>query len=246
VDGAFLYFSTAAERLPPGLAEVSGMPVRPQFLNTLTPAQARLSLGLKPDAPLLLIMGGSQGASKVNDLALGAVDALRQAVPDLQFMHLTGARDAEKIRAGYRERHVPALVHGFFDYMGSALAAADVAVSRAGASSLAELAARRLPSVLIPYPTAADNHQYFNALAFTQSGAARMVEQESSTPEKLAHEILALLRDGSKHSDMRRALAAWHTTGASAQIAERILHWHKGKAPVGSESAPKPCPVPTG
>jgi UDP-N-acetylglucosamine--N-acetylmuramyl-(pentapeptide) pyrophosphoryl-undecaprenol N-acetylglucosamine transferase len=231
VDGAFVYFPAAAQRLRAKRVEVSGMPVRPQFLQPLTTARARSSLGLNPNAPLVLIMGGSQGASKVNDLALAAVPLLRQAAPDLQFMHLTGARDSERVRAGYEALQVPALVRAFFDDMAAALAAADVAVSRAGSSSLAELAARRLPAVLIPYPTAADNHQHFNALAFVQGGAARMLRQESATPDLLAHEILDLLLYASKCSDMQQALSAWQTPGASAQIAERILHWNAAKSP---------------
>jgi UDP-N-acetylglucosamine--N-acetylmuramyl-(pentapeptide) pyrophosphoryl-undecaprenol N-acetylglucosamine transferase len=223
VDGAFVYFPEAAQRLRAKRVEVSGMPVRPQFLTSLTPPEARTMLGLNPNAPLLLVMGGSQGASQVNELALAAVPLLRQTAPELQFMHLAGARGSERVRVGYQAHDVPALVRGFFDDMTTALAAADVAVSRAGASSLAELAARRLPAVLIPYPTAADNHQHFNALAFAQSGAARMLPQGAATPDTLAHEILDLLRDASKHADMRQALAAWQTPEASAQIAERIL-----------------------
>jgi len=246
VDGAFVYFSTAAERLRAKRVEVSGMPVRPQFLRPLNAVQARMALGLNPNAPLLLVMGGSQGASRINELALAAVAPLRQAVPHLQFMHLTGARDAEKIRAGYQERHVPALVRAFFDDMGVALAAADVAVSRAGASSLAELAARRLPAVLIPYPTAADNHQHFNALAFVQSGAARMLQQAAATPDSMASEILDLLLSASRCSDMRQALAGWHTPGASAHIAEKILHWNRGGAKTSLVAGAKPSPVLTG
>jgi len=187
-------------------------------------------------------MGGSQGASKVNELALGAVPALRQAVPDLQFMHLTGTNDLEKVRAGYQAHHVPALVRAFSDEMPVALAAADVAVSRAGASSLAELASRRLPAVLIPYPSAADNHQYFNALAFAHSRAARMLQQEAATPALLADELLDLL-DASKRSAMQQALAAWHVPGASAQIADRILHWTTGQDQTGAVPAAKQRPV---
>jgi UDP-N-acetylglucosamine--N-acetylmuramyl-(pentapeptide) pyrophosphoryl-undecaprenol N-acetylglucosamine transferase len=98
-------------------------------------------------------------------------------------------------------------------------------VSRAGASSLAELAARRVPAVLIPYPAAADNHQYFNARAFVQSGAAWMLQQDTATGSQLAGEILELVRDTLKRSAMQRALAAWHTPGAAAEIAEKILNW---------------------
>ena len=228
VDGAFVYFSTAASRLRAKRVEVYGMPVRAQFLSALTQGEARAALKLTPSAPLLLIVGGSQGAAKINELALAAVPALKQAVPDLQFMHLTGARDVEKVQAGYDAHNAPALVLSFFDDMGTALAASDVALSRAGASSLAELAARQLPSVLIPYPSSADNHQHFNARAFVQSGAARMLQQETATPTQLANEILDLLSD-KKRSAMRQALSAWHSPLAAAQIAEKILNWNKAE-----------------
>jgi UDP-N-acetylglucosamine--N-acetylmuramyl-(pentapeptide) pyrophosphoryl-undecaprenol N-acetylglucosamine transferase len=242
VDGAFVYFSTAARQLRAKRVIVSGMPVRPQFLRPLAVIEARTALKLKPDAPVLLVMGGSQGAAKINDLALAAAPALRQAVPDLQFMHLSGARDWEKVRGGYQTLNIPALVNSFFDDMGTALAAADVAVSRAGASSLAELAARQLPSVLIPYPTAADNHQHFNARAFVQSGAASMLQQETATAAQLANEILDLLRD-KKRSAMRQALSAWHAPGAAAQIAEKILHWNEFEGQAGHVATAKPMTV---
>jgi len=242
VDGAFVYFSTAAPRLRAKRVEVSGMPVRPQFLHALTETEARIALGLNPSSPVLLVMGGSQGAARINDLTLAAIPALRLAVPDLQFIHLTGARDLEKVRASYQAHNVAALVRSFFDDMGTALAAADVAVSRAGASSLAELAARQLPAVLIPYPTAADNHQYFNARAFVQSGAARMLPQESATSGQLANEILELLR-GTKRSAMRQALSAWHVPGAAEHIAERILHWNTAEYRASQVAAAKPMPI---
>jgi UDP-N-acetylglucosamine--N-acetylmuramyl-(pentapeptide) pyrophosphoryl-undecaprenol N-acetylglucosamine transferase len=118
--------------------------------------------------------------------------------------------------------------------MSAALAAADVAVSRAGASSLAELAARQLPSVLIPYPTAADDHQYFNAGALARSGAASVLQQETATPGQLADDILELLRNSTKHSAMRQALAGWHRPMAAAQMADRILHWDTEAAETGA------------
>jgi len=245
VDGSFVYFSKAAERLRAKRVEVTGMPVRPQFLHLLGTAQARQALGLNPSAPLVLIMGGSQGASKINELALSAAPQLRRALPNLQFMHLTGVRDVEKVRASYKAQNIPALVRAFFDDMGVALAAADVAASRAGASSLAELAARRLPAVLIPYPTAADNHQHFNALALQQCGAARMLQQATATPESLAKEILDLLRDEVKSSEIRQALCPWHVPQASARIAERILHWNAAEVLASPVGDTKTMPVPT-
>jgi UDP-N-acetylglucosamine--N-acetylmuramyl-(pentapeptide) pyrophosphoryl-undecaprenol N-acetylglucosamine transferase len=109
--------------------------------------------------------------------------------------------------------------------MDLALAAADVAVSRAGASSLAEFAACGLPALLIPYPAAADDHQHHNALAFARSGAARALRQAALSPELLTREIAALLGDAAGRAAMRQALRAWHSPEAAAAIAERMLHW---------------------
>jgi len=225
VDGAFVYFPPTAEMLAARRVEVVGMPVRPQFLEPTSAGAARAAMGLDPEAPVLLVMGGSQGARKVNELVLGVAPQLRRAIPNLQFVHLTGGHDLESVRARYKELNLPAMVHSFWSEMGLALAAADVAVSRAGASSLAELAARQLPAVLIPYPAAANNHQYYNARAFVQSGAARMLPQDSATPEALAEEIMELIRNPLKRSAMQSALADWNAPAAAGDIAERMLHW---------------------
>jgi UDP-N-acetylglucosamine--N-acetylmuramyl-(pentapeptide) pyrophosphoryl-undecaprenol N-acetylglucosamine transferase len=225
VDGAFAFFPSTVEKLAARRVEVVGMPVRPQFLEPMAPGTARAALGLAPEAPVLLVMGGSQGARKINELMVRFAPLLRQAMPNLQFVHLTGCHDLESVRASYKALGIPAIVHAFFGEMALALAAADVAVSRAGASSLAELAARQLPAILIPYPTAANNHQFYNARAFVQSGAARMVPQDSATPDHLVHEILELIRNPLKRSAMQSALAGWHAPAAAGDIAERILHW---------------------
>jgi UDP-N-acetylglucosamine--N-acetylmuramyl-(pentapeptide) pyrophosphoryl-undecaprenol N-acetylglucosamine transferase len=116
-----------------------------------------------------------------------------------------------------------AVTHPFFAEMDLALGAATVAVSRAGASSLAEFAAMRLPSVLIPYPSAADNHQYHNARALADSGAARMLEQRSASAAGLVNEILALLEDGQTREKAQRALAQWHAPDAASVIANEML-----------------------
>jgi UDP-N-acetylglucosamine--N-acetylmuramyl-(pentapeptide) pyrophosphoryl-undecaprenol N-acetylglucosamine transferase len=225
VDGAFVFFPATAEKLAARRVEVVGMPVRPQFLEPMAPGAARAAMGLAPEAPVLLVMGGSQGARKINELMVRLAPQLRQAIPNLQFVHLTGDHDLESVRARYKALDIPALVHAFWNEMALALAAADVAVSRAGASSLAELAARQLPAVLIPYPSAANNHQFHNARAFVQSGAARMLPQDSTMPGHLVREILDLIRDPLKRSAMQSALAGWHAPAAAGDMAERILHW---------------------
>jgi UDP-N-acetylglucosamine--N-acetylmuramyl-(pentapeptide) pyrophosphoryl-undecaprenol N-acetylglucosamine transferase len=245
VDGAFVSFPAARDGLRARRVEVTGMPVRQEFLQLTPAAAARTALGLKADAPVLLVMGGSQGARKINELIAAILPQLLDAVPPLQFVHLTGPDDLEKVRAAYAARSCPALVRAFLDEMALALAAADLAVSRAGASSLAEFAACRLPALLIPYPTAADNHQFHNALAFAQSGAARLLPQHELTPELLTREIAALLGDAARRTAMQRALRAWHSPAAAAQIADRMLHWaaHAQSLPdslVAAPDAPHP------
>ncbi|MGA2542622.1 MAG: UDP-N-acetylglucosamine--N-acetylmuramyl-(pentapeptide) pyrophosphoryl-undecaprenol N-acetylglucosamine transferase [Verrucomicrobiota bacterium] len=225
VDGAFVYFAAAGEGLRARRIEVTGMPVREELLRLAPAAAARAALGLKADAPVLLVMGGSQGARKINELTAGILPQLLEAMPRLQFVHLTGPDDLEKVRAAYAARQCPAVVRAFLGEMALALAAADLAVSRAGASSLAEFAAVQLPALLIPYPRAAGNHQYHNALAFARSGAARALQQDALSPGLLTQEILALLGDAARRTAMRQALRAWHFPEAAAQIADRMLHW---------------------
>ena len=225
VDGAFVYFPEAREGLRARRIEVTGMPVRGEFTRGTPRAAARAALGLKAEAPVLLVMGGSQGARRINELIAGILPGLLQAAPDLQFVHLTGPDDLENVRAAYAARQCPAVVRAFLAEMDLALAAADLAVSRAGASSLAEFAACGLPALLIPYPTAVDDHQHHNALAFARGGAARVLRQEALSPELLTREIAALLGDAPRRAAMRQALRAWHSPEAAVGIADRMLHW---------------------
>ena len=147
----------------------------------------------------------------------------RQRSQELQFFHLTGANDFEKVKAAYAARGIKAVVKPFLAEMDLALGAATVAVSRAGASSLAEIAALRLPALLVPFPAAADNHQFFNARAFEKTGAAKLLEQKNSTPEKMAAILTELVEDETARSKMQSALAQWHSPRAAEQIAEIML-----------------------
>jgi UDP-N-acetylglucosamine--N-acetylmuramyl-(pentapeptide) pyrophosphoryl-undecaprenol N-acetylglucosamine transferase len=222
VDQAFVGFPEAVGRLHHPNVLWTGTPVRPQFQPT-DPGPCRVALGLHPQRPLVLVTGGSQGASGVNNLVLQALPQLLHSAPDLQFIHLTGANDLDQVKAGYELHKCKALVRPFLSEMEMALGAATVAVSRAGASSMAELAAMRLPAVLIPYPVAADNHQVFNARAYAEAGAAFRLEQKGGTGEKLASMILSVILDEALREKMARALDRWHWPHAAELIAERML-----------------------
>ncbi len=224
VDAAFIGFPETAARLRAKRTSITGTPVRPQFClgaRTDQPAAAcRAALGLDPNLPTILVVGGSQGARGLNDLVLSALPLLKDRA--WQWLHLTGANDFEKVRTAYAALGLKAAVKPFLAEMELALVAATVAVSRAGASSLAEMAAMRVPSLLVPLPTAADNHQLFNARAFVASGAAGMLEQ-NSRPEKMAALLAGLVEDEAARQKMQAALSPWHAPEAAANIAEHIL-----------------------
>ncbi len=221
-ESGFVYFPETAGRLGSRRVEVAGMPVRSQF-QSVEPGPARMVLGLRPENPVLLVMGGSQGASRINELVCGALPALAGRNPTLQFIHLTGAQDFDKVSAVYKAAGCKAVVRAFLTEMELALGAATLAVSRSGASSLAEFAAMAVPAVLIPYPSAADDHQYFNALSFADSGAAMLFEQRLATSAFLAERLNCLLADAPGLARMREMMAARHTPDAAPLIAGRIL-----------------------
>lgn len=223
VDQAFVGFPQAEGRLAASEVVVTGTPVRPTF-QARDAAASRAAFGLDPSRPVLLVMGGSQGASGVNELVLNALPVLARHALQWQWLHITGPNDVEKVRQGYARHDLKAVVQPFLAEMDLALGAATACVSRAGASSLAELAAMRLPSLLVPFPAAADNHQWHNARAFAETGAAQLLEQHDATPEKVARLLREFVEDAAERNEMKAALARWHTPQAAAQIAERILH----------------------
>jgi len=217
----FTGFSSAESKFPRSATHV-GTPVRPQFSPSEEPGCRRL-LGLDPDRPVVLIAGGSQGARGINDIILRALPGARSMLPHWQWLHLTGPGDEARVRAAYSAEGADAIVHGFWDRMEVALGAASAAVMRSGASSMAELAGMRVPSVLIPYPHAADNHQFHNACAFESTGAAVLIEQGDLQPEHLLAALRPMVEDLSVRERMRKALGEWHRPEAARIISAQVL-----------------------
>jgi UDP-N-acetylglucosamine--N-acetylmuramyl-(pentapeptide) pyrophosphoryl-undecaprenol N-acetylglucosamine transferase len=222
VDHAFIGFPQAAARLHARETTVTGTPVRSEF-HARDAGACRTALGFDPARPVVLIMGGSQGATGINELVRAALPQLAARLPQAQWLHLAGARDVQQVRDTYANLKLKAVVHPFLQEMGQVLAAATGAVSRAGASSLAELAALRLPSVLVPFPHAADNHQLHNARAFVESGAALLLEQAGALPGRLEALLADLIENQPAREKMRSALGQWHSPRAAEQIAGIIL-----------------------
>src|SRR6266480_2582257 len=192
VNAVMLGFKECAPFFPKTRTEITGTPVRTELVP-LDRADARRKLGLQEDLPTLLVMGGSQGASGINQALIKALPFL-QGLP-LQVIHLSGARDERLVADNYRRENVPAYIAPFHHRMEEVYSAADLVVARAGAASLAELAAFSLPGILIPFPYAADDHQTRNAEIFTKADAAIVVKEAEILDDVLAHRIREIIDD---------------------------------------------------
>jgi UDP-N-acetylglucosamine--N-acetylmuramyl-(pentapeptide) pyrophosphoryl-undecaprenol N-acetylglucosamine transferase len=177
-------------------AVVTGNPVRPEFLGA-EPAGGRGEPGndTGSGATSVLVYGGSQGAHAINMAVVAALPELAAERGRLRITHQTGEHDVDAVRAAYREAGVDALVEPFLYDMGVRLREADVIVCRAGATALAEIAVAGKAAILIPLPTATDDHQRRNAEALVAAGAAEILLQSEATGSAVARRILALASD---------------------------------------------------
>jgi UDP-N-acetylglucosamine--N-acetylmuramyl-(pentapeptide) pyrophosphoryl-undecaprenol N-acetylglucosamine transferase len=192
VRAVLLGFSECAAFFPKVRTEFTGTPIR-ATLRRIDRAQARESLGLRADRPTLLVMGGSQGASGINQAIIKALPALHGLT--IQVIHLSGSRDERLLADNYRRENVAAHVAAFHHRMEEVYSAADFAIARSGAASLAELAAFALPALLVPYPYAADDHQTRNAEIFVRANAAVILKESELSDDLLAKKIRDLLSD---------------------------------------------------
>jgi len=196
---------------------VTGNPVRQEIRS--------LSVGISPSTQRdILILGGSQGADRLNELVVAASPMVRPELAGWRIVHQTGPRQVDRVRDAYRRLGIEAVVEPFFQQMSSCYGSAGLVISRAGATTLAELTCCGLPMILVPYPAAADDHQRANAAWMRDYGAAEIVEQETeASVSELSRAWMRLLTD----TEHRQALAnASRTLGrpeAAATIAERIL-----------------------
>jgi UDP-N-acetylglucosamine--N-acetylmuramyl-(pentapeptide) pyrophosphoryl-undecaprenol N-acetylglucosamine transferase len=201
-------------------AFVAGNPVRPEFFE---PQGAHDTHGQPPDAVRVLVFGGSQGAHAINVAMVEAAARLAAAAPPLAVTHQTGERDVEMVRDGYRRAGLEARVEPFLFAMDREMKSADLVVCRAGATTLAELTAAGRPSILIPLPTATDDHQRRNAEALVARGAARMLEQRELTGDRLAAEIERLADDAAARGEMSRRARSMARPDAAKVIVDKVL-----------------------
>jgi len=214
---------------------VTGTPIR-EALRHGKVANAHGQLGLETGRLTVLIAGGSQGSHAINEALALALPRLRPRAGALQFVHLAGAKDEAFIRAMYEMNGVRATVMSFCGQMELAYSAADVVVARSGASTLTEIAAFGLPSILVPYPQAAGNHQWYNARVFERAGAAQLIEQSSAEGEaaergeRFARVIGDLLDDEARRHRMARAARSLAVDDAADRIATLLEQYGKQTA----------------
>jgi UDP-N-acetylglucosamine--N-acetylmuramyl-(pentapeptide) pyrophosphoryl-undecaprenol N-acetylglucosamine transferase len=223
VTRVLLGFEECARFFPAGKSEVTGTPIRTSLVTRLDKANALATFGLAPGTPTLLVMGGSQGAHGINQALINALPTL--AAKPLQIIHLTGKQDEQLMRESYAKAGIAASVLPFHHRMEEAYSAADFAIARSGAASLTELSHFALPSILIPYPYAAEDHQTFNAKIFERAGAATLLNERETTGETLANKLLWFLDDPARFSDMSASSARLAPQQAAERVADTVLNF---------------------
>lgn len=214
---------TYEEALPwfRGKGFVSGNPVRPGFLAR--PAQARSSPTSPDRRPRLLVFGGSQGAHALNVAMMDAAPLFCQMNPVPDIVHQTGERDLASVRDAYRRSGLDARTEPFLHDMDQEMQAADLVVSRAGATTLAELTAAGKPAVLVPFPAATDDHQRKNAQALATRGAADVLDQRELSGATLAARVESLLAEPDRRQAMARAARDAAHPEAARLIVDRLV-----------------------
>jgi UDP-N-acetylglucosamine--N-acetylmuramyl-(pentapeptide) pyrophosphoryl-undecaprenol N-acetylglucosamine transferase len=193
---------------------VTGNPVRPEFFEPPPAADG---------PPGILIFGGSQGAHAINMAMVEAAPRLAAYAGRLAITHQTGERDLGRVRDGYRASGLEARVEPFLFAMDREMRSASLVICRAGATTLAELTAAGRPSILVPLPTAADDHQRKNAQVLASAGAAELLDQGQMTGDRLAERILALVADRDRLRAMSAAAASLAKPNAARAIVDRAL-----------------------
>jgi UDP-N-acetylglucosamine--N-acetylmuramyl-(pentapeptide) pyrophosphoryl-undecaprenol N-acetylglucosamine transferase len=201
-----------------GKGFVAGNPVRHEFLEIDDAAITQQKVRV-------LVFGGSQGAHAINVAMVEAAPRLAAAAATLDLVCQTGPRDFDMVREAFERSGVQGRVERFIDAMDREVKAAGLIVCRAGATTLAELAAAGRPAILVPLPTAADDHQRHNALALQEAGAAEVIEQKDLTGERLADRIAALSADAERRrrmSEAARRLARPHAADDIVDVAIQL------------------------
>jgi UDP-N-acetylglucosamine--N-acetylmuramyl-(pentapeptide) pyrophosphoryl-undecaprenol N-acetylglucosamine transferase len=211
VSRALISFPETSRYFRPGRTEVTGLPVRDEFF--------RIAPKPRGDVLSLLITGGSQGSRTLNRAARESWPLFRDAGFPVRIVHQTGAAGFEETRDAFAKSGLDGEVTRFITDMPAAFADADLVICRSGAGTVSELAAAGRPSLLVPFPFAADDHQTRNAEAMQRGGAARMLRDADTTGERL-YTVVRDLANGDELERMGKAAQAFAKPGAAARAAD--------------------------
>jgi UDP-N-acetylglucosamine--N-acetylmuramyl-(pentapeptide) pyrophosphoryl-undecaprenol N-acetylglucosamine transferase len=206
-----------------GKGFVAGNPVRAEFLGELKLAPPGTERPASAGPARVLVVGGSQGAHAINVTMVAAIAELRQRKIQVEVVHQTGERDLSATRAGYEGAGIPARAEAFLDPVVTEMREAAVVICRAGATTLAELAALGRPAILVPLPGATDNHQFKNADALARAGAAVVIEQRNLTAATLGDALASLLSDPPRLAAMSRAMRTFARPDAASRVVDKVL-----------------------
>jgi UDP-N-acetylglucosamine--N-acetylmuramyl-(pentapeptide) pyrophosphoryl-undecaprenol N-acetylglucosamine transferase len=208
---------------------VAGNPVRPEFFPA-EHEEANDRFTQPHDAARVLIFGGSQGAHAINVAMVEAAPGLAASGIRLAITHQTGERDLDLVRTAYQRAGLAARVEAFIFEIDREMKAAAVVICRSGATTLAELAASATPAILVPLPTAADDHQRMNAEVVANTGGAVVIDQRNLSGTLLAGLLKELLTDRARLARMSAAARTLARPDAAARIADRAEQLGKGRA----------------
>jgi UDP-N-acetylglucosamine--N-acetylmuramyl-(pentapeptide) pyrophosphoryl-undecaprenol N-acetylglucosamine transferase len=217
-----LTFEDSIHYFPASKSIVTGLPVRPDLIQLPEQEEARKALGLDTELFTVLVIGGSQGARKLNDVVTESIAAL--ASLPIQILHQSGERNYDEVcikqkAMGCRNYHVRA----YIDEMALAYAAADLVVARCGASTVAEVTCVGLPAIFVPYPYAYADHQTYNGKFVARRGAALLIPEKELTAEKLVDAITKLMTSPETLAKMREASKSLGKPNAAKDIVSLAL-----------------------
>ncbi len=232
VDRVYTAFPEAGEFFPQKKTLLAGNPMRREILKKVSESSGlpKGGTGKKGKARFtILIFGGSQGATAINAAFLDATEYLTDIWDNLDVIHQTGEKGYSFVKEAYERKKLNVRLYKFIDFMADAYASADLVVCRAGATSMAEIAAFGLVSILVPYPFASDNHQEVNARCMVNGGAAVMIPQEKLTGRSLAESIRQFYEDPGKLRDTRKKARGFGRVAAARVIVDDFMNLLKIK-----------------
>jgi UDP-N-acetylglucosamine--N-acetylmuramyl-(pentapeptide) pyrophosphoryl-undecaprenol N-acetylglucosamine transferase len=235
VGRAYLTYPETSSVFGASRTRMPGNPVRRAFVDAARMA-GHDPAGVEARSRNILVLGGSQGARALNEVVPKALARAGLGGLGISIVHQSGAPMAQEVERAYRELGLHAEVVPFIDDVAKAYVRASLVIARAGATTLAELCAIGRPSILVPYPHAAADHQTGNALALERAGAALSIAEHELTEERLASEVHGLLSNGNRRRDMAEAARRAGRPDAAAAIVDDLLAW------LGVPTASGPAP----